>query len=117
MKAYEDIILKPYITEKTTDEAAIGKYTFIVDYNATKVEIKNAVEKLFNVKVLYVNTQNYRGKKKRMGVHEGYRSKWKKAIVKIDLDTAEESYLTKGGKVVTVNKKNKTSIEDFGFVQ
>ena len=64
MKAYEDIIIKPYITEKSTAEVALGKYTFVVDYNATKVEIKQAVEKLFDVKVLSVNTLKYDGKKK-----------------------------------------------------
>lgn len=117
MKPYEDIIIKPYITEKSTDEAAIGKYTFIVDGRATKIDIKKAIEELFNVKVLYVNTQNYRGKKKRMGVHEGYRSKWKKAIIRIDVEASADSYLTKGGKVVTSNKKVKTAIEEFGFVQ
>lgn len=117
MKPYEDIIIKPYITEKTNDEAAIGKYVFVVDYNATKIEIRKAVEKLFGVKVLYVNTQNYKGKKKRVGAHQGYRSKWKKAIVKIDVNEAQDSYLTKGGKAITASNKNKTVIEDFGFVQ
>jgi large subunit ribosomal protein L23 len=117
MKLYEDIIIRPHITEKTNNEAALGKYTFVVSDKATKVEIKKAVEELFNVKVLSVNTQRYKGKKKRMGVHEGFRPKWKKAIVKIDVDSATDSYLTKGGKVVTVNRKNKTSIEEFGFVE
>lgn len=117
MKAYEDIILKPYITEKSSSEAAMGKYTFVVAYNATKVEIKYAVENLFDVKVLSVNTMTYDGKKKRMGVHQGTRSRWKKAIVKIDLNAQAGSYLTKGGKAVASNKKYKTAIEAFGFVQ
>jgi len=117
MRAAEDIIKRPYITEKSNAEAANGKYTFIVDVKATKTEIKKAVEKLFNVKVLKVNTINYEGKKKRMGVHVGPRPDWKKAIVKIDLDPKAESYLTKGGKEVVNNKKYKTSIEEFGITQ
>lgn len=117
MKAYEDIIIKPYITEKSSSESAMGKYTFVVAYGATKIEIKHAVEKLFDVKVLSVNTMNYDGKKKRMGVHQGTRSKWKKAIVKIDVNAQAGSYLTKGGKSVASNKKYKTAIEEFGFVQ
>jgi large subunit ribosomal protein L23 len=117
MRAAEDIIIKPYITEKSNIEAAGGKYTFIVDVRATKTEIRNAVEKLFNVKVIKVNTANYEGKMKRMGVHVGPRADWKKAIVKIDTDPKPVSYLTKGGKEVVNNKKYKTSIEEFGMVQ
>ncbi|NTV91116.1 MAG: 50S ribosomal protein L23, partial [Clostridiales bacterium] len=55
MRVLEDIIRKPFITEKSNMEAANGKYTFIVDVNATKTEIKQAVEKLFQVKVMKVN--------------------------------------------------------------
>jgi len=117
MKLAEDIIKRPYITEKSNIEAANGKYTFIVDVNATKIEIKQAVEKLFNVKVLQVNTINYEGKMKRMGVHVGPRPNWKKAIVKIDTDPKPVTYLTKGGKEVVSNKKYKTSIEEFGMTQ
>ena len=118
MKAYEDIIQRPYITEKSTTEASEGnKYTFVVDYKATKVEIKRAVEALFNVKVLAVNTMKYDGKFKRQGATAGYTARWKKAIVKIDADPKATTYLAKGGKVVTSNKKYKTSIEEFGFVQ
>jgi len=117
MKAYEDIIIRPYITEKSTGEATMGKYTFVVAYNATKVEIRQAVEGLFEVKVLAVNTMKYDGKIKRMGVHQGARPRWKKAIVKIDTEPKASSYLGKGGKVVTSNKKYKSSIEEFGFVQ
>lgn len=117
MRAPEDIIIKPFITEKSNIEIAGGKYTFVVDTKATKSEIKNAVEKLFQVKVLQVNTINYEGKVKRMGVHVGPRPDWKKAIVKIDVDPKPVSYLTKGGKEVANNKKYKTSIEDFGIAQ
>lgn len=117
MKFAEDIILKPHITEKTNVELADGKYTFQVDTRATKTEIKNAVEQLFQVKVIQVNTVNYEGKSKRMGVHQGTTSKWKKAIVKIDTEPKPETYLTKEGKKVVSNKKYKTSIEEFGITQ
>lgn len=117
MRSPQDIIIKPYITEKSNEAIAEGKYTFLVDVNATKTEIKNAVEKLFQVKVLKVNTINYEGKIKRMGVHQGPRPDWKKAIVKIDTNPKPETYLTKGGKEVAVNKKYKTSIEEFGLTQ
>lgn len=117
MRSPEDIIIRPYITEKSNAEVAAGKYTFIVATNATKTEIRNAVEKLFQVKVLQVNTANFEGKVKRMGVHTGPRPDWKKAVVKIDLDPKQDSYLSKGGKEVTLNKKYKTSIEEFGVTQ
>lgn len=117
MRAAEDIIIKPYITEKSNDEIASGKYTFVVNTKATKTEIKKAVEKLFQVKVLYVNTINMLGKVKRMGVHVGSRPDWKKAIVKIDTDPKAETYMVKGGKEVTSGKKLKSSIEEFGVAQ
>lgn len=117
MRTPEDIIRRPFITEKSNAEVAGGKYTFIVDVNATKTEIKMAVERLFQVKVLKVNTLNYEGKVKRMGVHEGSRPDWKKAVVKIDLDPKTESYLTKGGKEIAGNRKYKTNIEEYGITQ
>ena len=117
MKNAEDIIRKPLITEKSNLEIANGKYTFIVDINSTKTEIRCAVEKLFQVKVLKVNTLNFEGKTKRQGVHVGDRSDWKKAIVKIDTDPKSEKYLVKGGKEVYSSKKYKTSIEEFGVSQ
>ncbi len=114
MKYSEDIILKPLITEKSNLELADGKYTFVVNTKATKTDIRNAVEQLFQVKVLQVNTINYKGKSKRMGVHEGMTSNWKKAVVKIDTDPKPEAYLTDKGKQVVTNRKYKTSIEEFG---
>lgn len=117
MRLPQDIILKPHITEKSNMEIAAGKYTFVVDVNSTKTEIKKAVEALFNVKVLQVNTMKYEGKMKRTGVHEGPRADWKKAVVKIDTDPKPDSYLTKGGKEVTTSKKYKSSIEEFGVAQ
>lgn len=115
MRSAEDIIKKPFITEKSNLEIASGKYTFIVDVRATKTEIRLAVEKLFQVKVVKVNTMNIEGKTKRQGVHEGQRPDWKKAIVKIDINPKPDTYLTKGGKEVANNKKFKSSIEEFGI--
>jgi len=113
----QDIIIKPYITEKSNLEIATGKYTFIVDVKSTKTEVRKAVEALFSVKVIKVNTMNYDGKVKRTGVHEGSRPAWKKAIVKIDTNPKQVEYLAKGGKPVTNNKKYKTGIEEFGVAQ
>jgi large subunit ribosomal protein L23 len=115
MRNAEDIIKKPFITEKSNLEIASGKYTFIVDVKATKTEIRLAVEKLFQVKVMKVNTMNVEGKTKRQGVHEGQRPDWKKAIVKIDTSPKPDTYLTAGGKLVANNKKFKSSIEEFGI--
>lgn len=78
-----DIIRKPVITEKSMSSMADKKYTFIVHADANKSQIKRAVEEVFNVKVEDVNTINGLGKTKRMGVHVGKRSDYKKAIVKL----------------------------------
>ena len=83
----EDIILKPVLTEKGYDGIADKKYTFIVKKSANKIEIRNAVEKLFGVKVAEVNTLNCKGKLKRMGRNEGRRPSWKKAIVTLTADS------------------------------
>ena len=109
----EEIIIAPVITEKSNDLIQEGKYTFKVNKNATKVEIANAVEKLFEVKVLKVNTISVKGKKKRVGYHQGKTSDWKKAIVKIETNPSEVTYLGKGGKQVKASKKYKDSIEHF----
>ena len=109
----EEIIIAPVITEKSNDQMQMGKYTFEVNKKATKVEIANAVEKLFGVKVLNVNTMTVKGKTKRVRYVEGKTSDWKKAIVTIDTNPGEETYLGKGGKVVKISKKYKDSIEEF----
>ena len=109
----EDIIIKPIITEKSNVEMQAGKYTLEVNKKATKVDVKRAVEKLFNVKVLKVNTINVSGKEKRVGRNIGKTADWKKAIVSIDVNPgAEQSYLTKGGKVTKVTKKYNDSIAE-----
>ena len=82
MKAPQDIIIAPIITEKSMDGLASKKYTFKVATGANKIEIAKAVEALFpGTKVAKVNTMSVSGKAKRMGLHQGYRSDWKKAIV------------------------------------
>ncbi len=82
MKAFHHLIRGPIITEKThAMKELANKVTFRVDVKANKIEIRQAVEKLFKVKVLGVNTVKIRGKKKRLGRTEGVRPDWKKAIV------------------------------------
>lgn len=76
-----DIIIKPLLSEKSYDGIPVKKYTFIVNKKATKTEIKNAVEEIFNVKVEKVNTVNRDGKMKRVGRHEGRTAASKKAVV------------------------------------
>lgn len=109
----EDVIVAPVVTEKSNDEIQYGKYTFKVNKKATKIDIARAVEKLFDVKVLKVNTMTVKGKEKRVGRSVGKTSDWKKAIVSIDTDPKDKSYLSKGGKTTKISKKYKDSIEDF----
>ncbi|MBQ7476903.1 MAG: 50S ribosomal protein L23 [Selenomonadaceae bacterium] len=78
-----DILIRPMITEHTTDLMAEGKYVFIVDKNANKIQIANAVTEIFQVKVEKVNTINVKGKVKRRGRIVGKRNDFKKAIVKL----------------------------------
>ena len=110
----EEVIIRPVVTEKSNDELQQGKYTFEVNKKATKVDIAKAVEKLFEVKVLKVNTMKVNGKTKWVGYHLGKTSDWKKAIVTIDRNPSDMSYIGKGGKAVKVAKKYKTEIENFG---
>ena len=76
-----DIIRRPVITEKTMTAMAENKYTFIVQINANKSQIKRAVEEVFGVKVANVQTIRTMGKTKRMGVHVGKKADYKKAII------------------------------------
>ena len=87
MKMVQDIIIKPIITEASMDNLADKKYTFKVLASATKPEIANAVETMFGVKVASVNTINMKKKPKRLGVHFGYTSEWKKAVVTLTADS------------------------------
>ena len=88
MKSYADIIVRPLITEKSTDGIANKRYSFEVCSDATKADIAKAVEVMFKVKVAKVNTINMKKKPKRYGVHFGYTSEWKKAIVTLSEDSA-----------------------------
>ena len=84
MSKYHNLIRYPSITEKNTKlREGRNRYVFEVAKDASKPQIKEAVEKLFNVTVESVNTMVVKGKFKRMGRHSGYRSDWKKAIVQI----------------------------------
>jgi large subunit ribosomal protein L23 len=83
MTNLRDVLIRPLITEKTNTGMQDNKYTFIVPLNANKVEIRQAVEAVFKVKVLDVNTIRVMGKIKRMGKNSGKRPDVKKAIVKV----------------------------------
>ncbi|MBR7084480.1 MAG: 50S ribosomal protein L23 [Oscillospiraceae bacterium] len=98
MKAPQDIILKPIITEQTMDELPNNKYTFKVAKDANKIEIKNAVEELFNVEVTKVNTLNCRGRDKRVGRFVGKTASYKKAIVTVNPNPVNEKGTKKADK-------------------
>lgn len=90
MKAAQDIIIKPIITEESMTGIMMKKYTFKVAKDAGKIEIKKAVEELFpGTKVKKVNTLNVRGQKRRQGVNVGYTPSWKKAVVTLTEDSKE----------------------------
>lgn len=82
-----DIILAPVITEKSSAALSDKKYTFRVADGANKIEIANAVEEIFGVKVAKVNTISMKGKKRRYGRFEGYTSDWKKAVVTLTAES------------------------------
>lgn len=81
MPTPHEIIIRPLITEKNTNLMIYNKYSFEVLRDASKPEIKKAVETIFNVSVSKVHTMNVRGKLKRRGREVGYTREWKKAIV------------------------------------
>ncbi|HOC09323.1 MAG: 50S ribosomal protein L23 [Clostridiales bacterium] len=83
MKAPQDIVIRPIVTERSMRDMEQNKYTFVVDKKANKIEIKKAVEELFDVKVERVNVVNYMGKMRRMGRNIGRKASWKKAFVKL----------------------------------
>ena len=78
-----DVIRKPIITEKATSAIEMNQYTFEVDHRAAKPDIKAAVESMFNVKVVGVNTMNPPRRSRRVGKFAGKRSQFKKAIVRL----------------------------------
>jgi len=87
MRSPYDVIIKPVVTEASMDMLADKKYTFKVANDANKIEIKKAVEEIFDVKVDKVTTMNFDGKLKRMGRFEGRRASYKKAVVKLTADS------------------------------
>ena len=87
MKLAQEIILAPVITEESMMGIADKKYAFKVAKDATKIDIKKAVEQLFGVKVAKVNTMNVKGHLRRYGRFEGYTSDWKKAFVTLTEDS------------------------------
>lgn len=89
MKDPRDIIKRPIITERTSDMMAEKKYVFEVDLRANKTEIKQAIEEIFKVKVVNVNTARMPKKPKTQGRHSGYTSEWKKAFVTLSEDSKE----------------------------
>ena len=87
MKSPYDIIKKPVLTDNSYDHLPSKTYTFVVDKNANKLEIRAAVEEIFGVKVDTVHTINSLGKMKRQGAHQGRRASTKKAYVKLKKDS------------------------------
>jgi large subunit ribosomal protein L23 len=87
MRSPHDVIIKPLVTEASMEAMADKKYAFKVDKRATKTEIKNAVQQIFNVKVEKVNTMNMLGKMRRRGANVGRKSSWKKAIITLTEDS------------------------------
>ncbi len=77
------IIIRPIVSEKSYVLATVGKYTFRVHEDAHKTQIRQAVEELFDVKVLDVRTMSVKGKPKRRGFSKGHRRSWRKAIVQV----------------------------------
>ena len=83
MKDYRDVLVAPVVSEKSYGLLDENKYTFIVAPDANKTEIKIAVEKVFNVKVVSVNTMNHQGKNKKTRFGDGKRKDTKRAIVQV----------------------------------
>ena len=87
------LLKRPHLTEKTwAQKEMTNQVTFAVDIDANKIEIKRAIEEIFKVSVLGVNTIRQRGKEKRMGRHAGRRPDWKKAIVTLKEDDRIEYF-------------------------
>lgn len=84
MRTVYDVIIRPIVTEQSMEQTDIKKYAFEVATDANKIEIKNAVEKIFGVKVEKVTTTHVRGRKRRNGAYPaGFSASWKKAVVRL----------------------------------
>jgi len=81
MRTAREIIKKPIITEKSMEGTQFNKYTFKVEPDANKIEIRKAIQEIFGVKVLKVHTMNVHGKTRKRGRYEGKTPDWKKAVV------------------------------------
>jgi large subunit ribosomal protein L23 len=104
VKDKHNIIIRPVVSEKShrlmenaggrklTGKVPARQYTFEVHSDANKVEIRKAVEGLFGVKVLDVNTQRIKPKPRRVGVHSGYTRRWKKAVIRLAAGQTIEIY-------------------------
>lgn len=90
------VLLRPVITERSMTETNVGRYTFAVATDATKMEIASAVAEAFKVDVVAVNTMKIHGKKRRLGRRIGQRPDWKKAIVTIAKGQKIEKYFVEG---------------------
>ena len=83
-----DVVIRPIISEQSMEDLDIKKYVFEVAPDATKIEIARAVEKIFDVRVIKVNTLTVKGKQKRVGANpSGYTKSWKKAVEKLSSDS------------------------------
>ena len=90
-----DVLIRPLLTEKITSIREVkNSVAFAVDNRATRIDIRRAVEKIFNVKVASVNVMNVRGKNKRQGRYVGRRSDWRKALVTLKEGEKIELYET-----------------------
>ena len=88
MKTAYDVVIRPIITEQSMEDLDIKKYAFEVAKDATKIEIKKAIEEIFEVKVIKITTEKIQGKQKRQGAYPmGKTASWKKAIVKLSADS------------------------------
>ena len=88
MKSVYDIVIRPVITEQSMEDLDIKKFVFEVAKDATKIEIKKAVEEIFGVTVVKITTTTVHGKKRRTGRYpEGETKTWKKAVVKLSEDS------------------------------
>ncbi|MGI6013729.1 MAG: 50S ribosomal protein L23 [Oscillospiraceae bacterium] len=88
MKTAYDIVIRPIITEQSMEDLDIKKYVFEVAKDANKIEIKKAIEEIFDVKVIKVTTVNMDGKQRRNGRYPaGRTASWKKAVVKLSEDS------------------------------
>ena len=85
--SYHDVLIRPLITEKSTRQIELGQYSFEVHRDANKIQIREAVEEIFDVKVLSVNTINRQGKRKRTKSGFGKRKDTKRAIVTLSADS------------------------------